>query len=867
MLQALRNGYESLVLDRPRLTLLVVLAIVAALAANLGNLKLDASSDSLTLEGDKDLEYFREIGKRYQTEDFLLVTYSPKQDWLYSDAVLGKIEQLRSDLSALPRVSSVMTILDVPLLESPRVGLTTLTSGGMKTLRDDVDRELVAKEMRDSVLYRSLLVSPDATTTALQVNLERDEKYIELLERRDALRARANAGELSPVEKDMLAVVEQEFDEYVALAQQRQNELVAAARDILDRYRDDAELFLGGVPMIATDMISFVRSDLVVFGSGIVAFIVVLLVVIFRSVIWTVLPLSTCLLSVTFMLGLLATLDWRMTVISSNFVALLLIITLAISIHLVVRYRELAARAGPDATQRELVSDTVRLMVQPCLYTALTTLVAFASLVISGIRPVIDFGWMMTIGVVVAFAMTFVVLPAAMMLRREPLRQADSDNSQSFTRYFAVATERHGGIVVMVALAILVASVVGIGQLKVENRFIDYFKDTTEIYQGMETIDAELGGTITLDIVLDAPQQEPAPASAADEWAQEDDDFAPVEDDFAPAEDDFAPVDDDFAVAEDDFASDGDDFGDDFGAPQPANEKSYWFSVAGMKRVKEVHDYVDSLEETGKVLSLATLYELMQMILGGSVDDLQLRIAQTALPADINEILVQPYYSAEAEEARISLRVKETSRTLQRDKLLKQVRAHLVDELGFKEENVHLTGMLVLYNNMLQSLFSSQILTLSAVFAAILLMFIVLFQSFWLAIIALAPNMLAAGAVLGTMGLAGIPLDMMTITIAAITVGIGVDHAIHYVHRFQREFPQDRDYTQTMYRCHGSIGKAMYYTSVIIIFGFSILALSNFNPSIYFGLLTAGAMLAALLGSLLLLPRLIVMFKPLGRAG
>jgi hypothetical protein len=150
------------------------------------------------------------------------------------------------------------------------------------------------------------------------------------------------------------------------------------------------------------------------------------------------------------------------------------------------------------------------------------------------------------------------------------------------------------------------------------------------------------------------------------------------------------------------------------------------------------------------------------------------------------------------------------------------------------------------------------------VFVAILAMFMVLFRSLSLALIALTPNLLAAGAVLGGMGLVGIPLDMMTITIAAITVGIGVDNTIHYVHRFKQEFLVDRNYLATMYRCHASIGKAMYYTSTIIVFGFSILTLSNFTPSIYFGLLTGLAMLAALLGALLLLPKMMLVIEPLG---
>jgi hypothetical protein len=417
----------------------------------------------------------------------------------------------------------------------------------------------------------------------------------------------------------------------------------------------------------------------------------------------------------------------------------------------------------------------------------------------------------------------------------------------------------------------------------VENRFIDYFHEDTEIYQGMETIDAELGGTIGLDIILNRPSESSAPAvadgapaandapvdNAAAEQAGEEFDALFGDAEFDEADDNFAAEQgDDFA---DDFAGDFDagfdDFsaGDDFGG-SAASPQSEWFTVAGMRRIQEVHNYLDSLPETGKVLSLATFYELMQMIMG-NVDDLQLALAQRSLPTSISSILLDPYLSAEVDQARISLRVKETSRSLERDAFLKEVRRHLIDELGFEEEQVRLTGLLVLYNNMLQSLFTSQILTLAAVFVAILAMFMVLFRSFSLAMIALTPNLLAAGAVLGGMGLAGIPLDMMTITIAAITVGIGVDDTIHYVHRFRDEFPRDRNYLQTMYRCHGSIGKAMYYTSVIIVFGFSILALSNFTPSIYFGLLTGLAMIAALMGAMLLLPKLILMIQPLGPEG
>ncbi|MDF1691237.1 MAG: MMPL family transporter [Zhongshania sp.] len=832
----LLSVYQRVVLRNAFWVLAILLAVVGWLGSYIPTLQLDASADALVLEGDESLAYYREISKRYGSEDFLLVTYQPKGD-LFAPEQLKTLGELRDRLATLPNISNVTSILDVPLLESPRVSLSQVTAGDIPTLRTpDINMDMVREELSTSPIYKSLLTSTDGSTTAIQVNIKRDERYFELLNQRDALRAKAAADAIGPDERDELSSLEKTFANYNAEAHEQQAELVALARDIVKDYRGDATVFLGGVPMIAVDMIAFVKSDLRVFGAGILLFIVVLLVAIFRSLRWVLIPLSTCVLNVVFMLGLLSFLDWRLTVISANFVALLLIITLSITIHLVVRFREYAA-AEPEADQFRLVSETVTVMLRPCVYTSLTTLVAFASLVVSGIRPVIDFGWMMTIGVTSALILTFLVMPCVLMLLKPRAEKAASAESGGSTRYFAQATEHFGKTIIVVSVGLLILSVVGISQLKVENRFIDYFHDTTEIYQGMETIDAELGGTIPLDIILDLPKKEPVAATPA-----------------SASGDDF----DDFSNA---FA---DDFADDFGDVGPA--QSEWFTVAGLQRIKSVHDYVDNLPETGKVLSLSTFYELMQIIMG-NVDDLQLALAQRSLPESISSILIDPYMSAEVDQVRISVRVKETSRSLNRSQLLIDIEDHLVNELGFAPEQVHLTGMLVLYNNMLQSLFTSQIMTLSAVFVAILAMFMVLFRSLSLAFIALTPNLLAAGAVLGGMGLAGIPLDMMTITIAAITVGIGVDDTIHYVHRFKEEFPKDRNYIATMYRCHASIGRAMYYTSVIIVFGFSILALSNFTPSIYFGLLTGLAMVAALLGAMLLLPKLILVMKPLGPEG
>ncbi len=844
--------YDRWVLQRPLLSLALCAVLLGLLASQAPYTRIDASADTLVLEGDTDLEYFREIGKRYASGDFLVVTFQPPGD-LLGDESLAVMASLRDELAALDGVSGVTTMLDVPLLQSPPIALADVSSDtGMPTLADpDIDRELVRREFQESPIYEQLLVSPDGNTAAIQVNLARDERYFELLDRREALRELEASGELSPADHEALREAEAVFKAYSAEYQQRSSDLVAEVRAVVDGYRDRARLFVGGVPMIAADMVAFVRSDLVTFGAGILGFMFVMLSVIFRQPRWVVLPMTTVLASATFMLGLLAWLDWRMTVISSNFVAVLLIVGLAIAIHLVVRYRELQL-SRPEASQHELVRETVRLMWVPCAYTTLTTAVAFGSLVVSGLRPVMDFGWMMTIGISVALLLTFVVLPSILVLLPRGRTSDPNKRLAGLTPAFARFTERNGFAILLVSFLLLATAVFGISRLQVENRFIDYFHESTEIYQGMELLDARLGGTIPLDIVIEVEESAVGPVFAEDPGELPDDRDAAADDaDELFGDDPFA---DDFEDGFDDgFASSGDDF-----------EQSYWFTVRGMEQLEDIHEYVDSLPQTGKVLSLATTYKVVKQLLDGDVGDVELALVQKSLPRDVANLIVAPYFDEDAQQARISLRVKETSRELRRDQFLKDLRSHLVNDMGLDEDRVHFTNMLVLYNNVLQSLFKSQILTLGAVFAAIVIMFFILFRSLSLALIAIAPNILAAAMVLGIMGLVGIPLDIMTITIAAIVVGIGVDDTIHYVHRFKREFPKDRNYLATMHRCHASIGRAMYYTSITIIVGFSILVFSNFTPSIYFGLLTGFAMFAALVGALMLLPQLLITVKPLG---
>jgi len=827
--------YQALVLRHPGIWLVLITLVTLAAAVGLRGIHLDASSESLVLENDKALDFYRDVAKRYGGSDFLVIAYTPTERALFSTEALAELDQLHQALSALPEVDSVYSMLDVPLLFSPTVSFSSLAQG-YRTLRDeDVDLTLARAEfLGENPLYKDLLVSADANTTAMLIRLNRDEKYFRLLNRRNELiSADKHASDERFSEK--LSDARDAYSQYNSERQASQAQLIARIRTLLDDHRDHAQIFLGGAPMIATDMVSYVRSDLQTFGIGVLVFILVSLLVIFRQPRWAVLSLLCCAVATVWLSGWIGFMGWKITVISSNYVSLMLIITMSITIHLIVRFRELQAQ-HPDKEQRWLVNETVRLMARPSIYMILTTMVGFSSLVFSDIRPVIDFGLMMTIGIGTALVLCYLLFPAFLKhLKPAPVSEG-KDLTGALTGQFARLTERfHGGILVIAAL-VAVAAVIGISRLTVENRFIDYFQKDTEVYQGMALIDRKLGGTIPLDIVIDAPPAAPIRDS-------EDDPFAdPFDDD---------GFDDGFS----------DPFADDQGDDNPLAD-AYWYTPQRLKQLVEIQHWLADMPETGKVLSLATTYEVAEKINGGELSYIQLMLLSSFIPADLRSQMVKPYLSEDGNQIRLTVRIVDSNKELKRDQLLKRIETELVEKFGFAPDQVHLTGAMVLYNNLLQSLYDSQIKTMGLVFLAIFAMLLFLLRSVSVALISMGPSLLSAGLVLGIMGWIGLPLDLMTITIAAITVGIAVDDTIHYVHRFREEFPVDGSYVEAMKRCHTSIGKAMYYTSITIIVGFSILTLSNFNPSVYFGVLTGLAMLMALLCNLTLLPALLITFKP-----
>ncbi len=757
-----------------------------------------------------------------------MVTYQPHAD-LFDPIIISSLTRLRNELEELNSVDSVVSILDVPLLKSPPKSLSELSENAPNYLSPETDKILAKDELLNSTLYKNLIISNDGRTTALLLNLVINESLNSLINQRDELRAKRLTQTLNNNEK--LALEELSTDiKNLRTSYRAENALmIKNIRAVLSKYQDDGKIFLGGVPMITVDMIDFIQNDIEVFGVSLLLFLIISLLLIFKNPRWMFISMACCLLGLVVMTGFLGIVGWPVTVVSANFVALLLIFSLSVSVHLTVRYLELN-QLHPKASQIWLVQQTLIDKWEPCLYTTITTMVGFASLLVAGLKPVIDFGWMMLISMGAIFIMVFLLFPSILVqLKKLPLEK-EKDLTLGITNSLSDLVLNKPKSTFSAFLIMAIISTIGIFSLTAENQFIKAFKENTEIYQGLSVIDRELGGTTPLDIIIEA--------------------------DPSYFEEKLSPMDED-EFFEDEFFEDG--FLEEDKTEYDIGADSYWYNSFRLKTIDSVHDYLESLDEAGKVVSISTTMDVLKTLNDGEeIDTFFLSLLYKKVPQDVKEALFDPYLSEDGNQLRISFRVFESYPDLQRNELIKKIKKDLVEEIGLKESQIKLTGMLVLYNNVLESLIRSQILTIGVVFLAILIMFLFLFRSLKYAFVAIIPSILASASVLGLMGWLGIPLDIMTITIAAICIGIGVDHSIHYIHRFRKEIELGCSSKIAVKNSHASIGKAIYYTSIIIIIGFSILSLSNFVPTIYFGTFTAFAMLIALIANLTLLPLLLI---------
>ena len=787
--------YQKTILKNPKSVFIILLIALFSFGFFSKDFRLDASSDTLLIDGDPDLKYLQEISKRYGSKEFLILTYTPK-DGMVTDTSVNNLLSLKYKIQSLEWVDSVVTLLDVPLLNNSEAPLQERLEQ-FKTLKDDdVDKDRGFQEIISSPVFRNFVISEDGKTSGIIVYLKKNTQ-LENIENKS----------------------KKEIENYRDQIKKQNHNNILEIRDVIKSYSNAGKIHLGGIPMIADDMMTFIKSDIIVFGLGVLLFIIATLWYVFRKLIWILVPISSCFFSVIIMTGLLGLLGWKVTVISSNFIALMLILTMAMNIHMSTRFLQLKEKF-PDKDIVEIIILTTSKMFWPILYTVLTTIIAFLSLIFSEIKPIIDFGWMMTMGLITSFIITFTLLPSLINFVPKENISLNEYKDSKITSFFSSLSQKNQKLIFVITGIMLLLSIIGISRLEVENSFINYFSKKTEIYKGMKLIDEKLGGTTPLEIILKFPKKK--------KNNNDDDEF--------------------------------DDWEDESNSN---DEEKYWFTKDKIDKIALVHNYLDSLPEVGKVLSFSSIIDVATLLNNNKpLGTLEMGVLYSKIPDSIKTEIVDPYISIKDNEARISLRIIDSQENLRRNDLINKINNDLKNKLGIDDKEFKLAGVLILFNNLLQSLFKSQILTLGLVMIGIFGMFIVLFKNIKLSLIGVVPNFIAAFFILGIIGLLNIPLDMMTITIAAITIGIAVDNSIHYIYRFKEEFNNSNDYKKTIETCHSTVGKAILNTSITIVFGFSILVLSNFIPTIYFGIFTGIAMLLAMISVLTLLPSLILLIKP-----
>ncbi len=792
--------YQNVILKNPKTIFVLLIITILSFGYYSKNFRLDASSETLLIEGDPDLAYLKEVSERYGSKEFLILTYTPNEG-MVTDSSINNLLSLKYKIQSLNWVHSVITLLDIPLLNNSDAPLQERLES-FKTLKDeDVDRNRGFKEILNSPVFRNFVISEDGKTSGIIVNIKQSQKLEEI--------ANKSKEEVEQI-KDQI--------------KKKNHQNILEIRQVIQSYGDVGKIYLGGIPMIADDMMTFIKSDIIVFGLGVLLFIIATLWFVFRNLIWIVVPISSCLFSVIIMMGILGLLGWKVTVISSNFIALMLILTMAMNIHMSTRFLQLK-KNFPSKNNLEIISLTTSKMFLPILYTVLTTIFAFLSLIFSEIKPIIDFGWMMTFGLITSFIITFTLLPTLLNFAPTNNISVKKEQKSKITNLLGLISLNNKKLIFLVSGIVIIFSIIGISKLEVENSFINYFDKNTEIYKGMKLIDEELGGTTPLEVIIKFPKKEKVKKSG------DDDEF------------------------------------DDWGDEEDIDDEKYWFTKDKIDLITSIHNYLDSLPEIGKVLSFSSIIEVATQLNNNKpLGTLEMGVLYSKIPESIKTEIIDPYLSIKDNEARISLRIIDSQKDLRRNDLINKINFDLKDKFSLEEKDYKLAGVLILFNNLLQSLFKSQILTLGLVMIGIFSMFIILFRNIKLSLIGVVPNFIAAFFILGIIGLLGIPLDMMTITIAAITIGIAVDNSIHYIYRFKEEFVKIKDYNKTLKTCHSTVGVAIINTSITIVFGFSILVLSKFIPTIYFGVFTGLAMLLAMISVLTLLPALILIIKPFGKS-
>ena len=752
--------------------------------------RIDASSDSLVSQGDEDFKYFSYYQDLFPTKNSLVIAIKSKDK--VDKLLLTEIEKISKKLSVLPEVYSVFNINKAPILLLNETNLLDLANDNYETIIDtNLAIKDVLNEFAKSPIYSDQIINKNKNITSIVIFLNENNKALDLKENKNLY-----------LSQGKYYSIKTEIDK-------ERNELIKKIRNIINNSNKDFTYYLGGVEMISSDVISYVKNDILTFSLIVLLIIILILFIIFRRVKWVFAILFTSISAVYLSIGLAGFINFEITAVSANFLSLMFVLSISMNVHIMNNY-----------LQRDIkIIENFRMMFWPCFYTFLTTIVAFVSLVISDIKPIIDFGIIMIIALLIVLISSFVILPLIVSFFSK--KEKSYSLNLSFLKSFYPFAYKNSKYILGLNILIFFISLYGITNLNVENSFIKYFKKNTEIYKGMYLIDNELGGTTPLDIILKFKNDDQIIDTKIK--AEEEDDLE-IEDDF---------------------------FSDDlFG-----EENNIWFTNEKIETIKFVHQYLESRIEIGKVTSIYSLIDTANQINKSDLSMFELSVLYNEIPIDYKTDLIDPYLNVEKNMIKISTRVKD-SKDIKRNDLINDINSFLLNEFDNLEE-FKVNGLLVLYNNMLKSLFSSQIKSLGFVILAIFIMFVILFRSLKLSIIGIIPNIFASTFILGLIGLLKIPLDIMTITIAAISIGIAVDNTIHYIYRYKENLKLGRNHSEMIEKTHLTVGNAVLITSIAITAGFLTLCLSNFVPTVYFGLFTSLAMIFAMIGVLITLPSIL----------
>ena len=771
-------------------------------------LPIDASSESLILENDKDFKIYEEILQDYQTKDFLILAFIPKDGNVFSNHSLQILQKITQDIKKIPQVQDTLSILNAPLLKStPNLELQEILKINPTLLSKQTDKNLAKTEILNHPFYTQNIISKNAKTAGILIYLKEDIKLKELTQ----LKNTANTQEEKQNIQNLIHTHKQNSQIHNA-------QTIQALKSLKEQYITEGKVYLGGIMLIASDMIDYVKSDLITYGTALSIILALMLWIFFRHIYFVALSFCVCLFSLVVSSGIFSFFGYQITIVSSNYVSLLLIISVSLIVHLIVSYLEFYEKF-PKASQKNLVYAVMLNKASPSFFAVLTTIIGFLSLVFSKILPIIHLGIIMSIGVSVALIFTFMLFGAILVILPKPQKVKDLPKwHHIFLLKCANLATNKPKLIYTISFLCIVFSIYGIMNLKVENSFVNYFKDDSEIKQGLLIIDQDLGGTIPLEIIINFQDKSSKDSSLSD-----------FENEFE----------EEFNVLE--------------------QQDSYWFDSQKLRIAEKIHTYLANKEYIGSILSLHSLSMLVGS-LGLGADDFTIAFLYKNSPQNLKNQLFTPYANIAKNQMRFVFRTFDSNPNLKRNLFIHEIQNDLTTLLQNESVTFKINGMMVLYNNLLQSLIASQVDTLSLVIGAIFLVFVLIFRSFKLSVIALLTNLIPLGAIFGFLGISGIPLDLMGITIAAICLGIGVDDVIHYIHRYKEEL-KSHSIKQAIIRSHSSIGNAMYYTTLIIVVGFCAMMTSNFIPTIYFGLLTTLVMLLMLAGSLILLPTFLITLK------